>query len=205
MKTSKYIYSQGYAGVSLIPSKLPQAFCSTCTAPHLPSTQHQWLCLQLCQGQGQFLVGQRGLPPIPWIWAPADMLGSGPFPTIHSLGAADRSRLTFAGLAVRDGLAEVPVEALLAVVAVPPSRVVSAVEANAAALPAGQLIQLHVEAAAPSVQVAVAGCKGAECQQGQLTINTCASWWDQAQCSLCSTVPSLSTQTRRHGFYPVES
>lgn len=67
---------------------------------------------------------------------------------------------TFAGLAVGDGLAEVAVEALLAVVAVPARRVVPAVEADAAALAPRQLVQLHVEAAAPRVQVAVAGCKG---------------------------------------------
>lgn len=41
---------------------------------------------------------------------------------------------TFAGLAVGDGLAEVAVEALLAVVAVPARRVVPAVEAHAATL-----------------------------------------------------------------------
>ena len=70
------------------------------------------------------------------------------------------SQLTFAGLTVCDGLAEVPVEALLAVVAVPPRSVVPAVEADAATLPARELVQLHVEAAAPGVQVAVAGCKG---------------------------------------------
>lgn len=69
-------------------------------------------------------------------------------------------QLTFAGLAVCDGLAEVPVEALLAVVAVPPRGVVPAVEADSAALPARELVELHVEAAAPGVQVAVAGCKG---------------------------------------------
>lgn len=79
---------------------------------------------------------------------------------ITSAAHTETPQLTFAGLAVGDGLAEVPVEALLAVVAVPPRRVVPAVEADATALPARELVQLHVEAATPSVQVAVAGCEG---------------------------------------------
>lgn len=57
-----------------------------------------------------------------------------------------------------DGLAHVAVVTLLAVVAVAASRVVAAVEADAPALAARQLVELHVEAAAPGVQVAVAGC-----------------------------------------------
>lgn len=77
---------------------------------------------------------------------------------------------TFAGLAVGDGLAEVAVEALLAVVAVPARRVVPAVEADAAALAPRQLVQLHVEAAAPRVQVAVAGW---ERQRGDI-VTVCA-------------------------------
>ena len=57
-----------------------------------------------------------------------------------------------------DGSGHVPVEALLAVVAVAPRRVVAAVHADAAALAARQLVQLHVEPAAPRVKVAVACC-----------------------------------------------
>lgn len=67
---------------------------------------------------------------------------------------------TFAGLAVGDGLAHVAVVALLAVVAVAAGSVVAAVEADAPALAPRQLVELHVEAAAPGVQVAVAGCGG---------------------------------------------
>lgn len=59
---------------------------------------------------------------------------------------------------MRDGLGQVSVVALFAVVAVAPGRVVAAVEANASALPARQFVQLHVEAAPPGVQVAVTGC-----------------------------------------------
>ena len=65
---------------------------------------------------------------------------------------------TFAGLAVGDGLAQVAEVALLAVVAVAAGRVVAAVEADAPALAPRQLVKLHVEAAAASVQVAVTGC-----------------------------------------------
>lgn len=68
---------------------------------------------------------------------------------------------TFAGLPVGDGLAHVAVVALLAVVAVAAGRVVAAVEADAPALAPRQLVELHVEAAAPGVQVAAAGCGGA--------------------------------------------
>ena len=50
-----------------------------------------------------------------------------------------------------DGPSAVPEEALPAVVAVPAGRVVAAVEADAAALPPGQLVQLHVEATATRV------------------------------------------------------
>lgn len=67
---------------------------------------------------------------------------------------------TFAGLPVGDGLAHVPVVALLAVVAVAARRVVAAVEADAPALASRQFVELHVEAAASGVQVAVAGCGG---------------------------------------------
>lgn len=59
-----------------------------------------------------------------------------------------------------DGLAHVAVIALLAVVAVAAGRVVAAVEADAPALAPRQLVELHVEAAAPGVQVAAAGCGG---------------------------------------------
>lgn len=65
---------------------------------------------------------------------------------------------TFAGLAVGDGLAHVAVVALLAVVAVAAGRVVAAVETDAPTLAPRQLVQLHVEAAAPGVQVTVTGC-----------------------------------------------
>ena len=64
---------------------------------------------------------------------------------------------TFAGLAVGDGLAQVAVVALLAVVAVAAGRVVATVEADASALAPRQLVKLHVEAAAPGVKVAVTG------------------------------------------------
>ena len=57
-----------------------------------------------------------------------------------------------------DGLGQVPVIALLAVVAVAPRRVVATVEADPSALPPRQLVQLHVEATAAGVQVAVTGC-----------------------------------------------
>lgn len=67
---------------------------------------------------------------------------------------------TFAGLPVGDGLAHVAVVSLLAVVAVAASSVVAAVEADAPTLAPRQLVQLHVEAAAPGMQVAVAGCGG---------------------------------------------
>lgn len=61
---------------------------------------------------------------------------------------------------MRDGLGHVPEEALLAVVAVASGRVVATVHAHASALPPRQLVQLHVEAAAPGVQVAVARYEG---------------------------------------------
>lgn len=57
-----------------------------------------------------------------------------------------------------DGLGQVSVVALFAVVAVAAGCVVAAVEAHASALPARQFVQLHVEAASPGVEVAVAGC-----------------------------------------------
>ena len=63
--------------------------------------------------------------------------------------------LTFAGASVSDWPGHVPVEALLAVVAVPAGRVVPAVHAHASTLTARQLIQLHVEPAAPRMQVTV--------------------------------------------------
>lgn len=65
---------------------------------------------------------------------------------------------TFAGLPVGDGLGQVSVVALLAVVAVASGSVVSAVEADSSALPPRQFVQLHVETAASSVKVAVTGC-----------------------------------------------
>lgn len=59
---------------------------------------------------------------------------------------------------MRDGLGQVSVVALFAVVAVAPGCVVAAVETNASALPARQFVQFHVEAASPGVEVAVTGC-----------------------------------------------
>ena len=55
-----------------------------------------------------------------------------------------------------DGSIGVLEEALLAVLAVPTGGVVAAVDADAAAGVAGELVDLHVEAAALGVQVAVA-------------------------------------------------
>jgi len=43
---------------------------------------------------------------------------------------------------------------------VAPRCIVATVEADAAALPPRQLVQLHVEAAPPGVEVTVAGCGG---------------------------------------------
>lgn len=63
---------------------------------------------------------------------------------------------TFAGLPVGDGLGQVSVVTLLAVVAVASSCVVTAVETDASAFPPRQLVQLHVEATPPGVKVAVA-------------------------------------------------
>lgn len=71
--------------------------------------------------------------------------------------SARRGGLTLASPAVSHGSAHVSVEAFLAVVAVAAGGVVAAVHAHASALPPRQLVQLHVEAAAASVQVAVAG------------------------------------------------
>lgn len=65
---------------------------------------------------------------------------------------------TFAGLPVGDGLGQVSVVAFLAVVAVASGSVVSAVEADSSALPPRQFVQLHVETAPSSVEVAVTGC-----------------------------------------------
>jgi hypothetical protein len=62
---------------------------------------------------------------------------------------------------VGDGLAHVTVEALLAVVAVAASCVVTAVEADTPTLAPRQLVELHVESAAPGMQVAVTGCREA--------------------------------------------
>ena len=65
--------------------------------------------------------------------------------------------LTFAGLAMCDRLGGVAIVAILAVVAIASGGVVAAVDADAAALVAAEFVQLHVEAAAASVEVAVAG------------------------------------------------
>ncbi len=62
-----------------------------------------------------------------------------------------------AGAAVGDGAAGRAVVALLAVVAVSPGSVVPAPQADAAGHAAGKLVELHVEAAAPGVVVALAG------------------------------------------------
>lgn len=56
-----------------------------------------------------------------------------------------------------DGLGQVPVVTLLAVVAVASCGVVTTVETHSSAPPARQLVELHVEAAAAGVQVTVAG------------------------------------------------
>lgn len=61
-----------------------------------------------------------------------------------------------------DGPGHIPVEALLAVVAVASGRVVAAIETDSAAPPPRQLVQLHVETTAPGVQVTVAGCRKME-------------------------------------------
>lgn len=61
---------------------------------------------------------------------------------------------------MRDGLGQVSVVTLFAVVAVASSCVVAAVETNASALPSRQFVQLHVEATSPGVKVAVTGCGG---------------------------------------------
>ena len=68
--------------------------------------------------------------------------------------------MAVAGLArplVADGALLVAEVSLLAVVAVAAGRVVAALEADAAGDAARQLVQLHVEAAAPRVVVALAG------------------------------------------------
>lgn len=66
--------------------------------------------------------------------------------------------ITFTRFAMSNGLAGVAIVAFLAVVAVPAGGVVAALEAHAAARASRQLVQLHVEAAAARVQVAVACC-----------------------------------------------
>jgi hypothetical protein len=58
---------------------------------------------------------------------------------------------TFARLPVRDGLAWVPVVALLAVMTVSPRREVAAFETHAPAHAPRQFVQLHIEAATPRV------------------------------------------------------
>lgn len=66
--------------------------------------------------------------------------------------------VTFAGSSVSDWLNHVSVEALLTVVTVTASRVVTAIHANSSAFPTRKLEQLHVESTATGVQVAVARC-----------------------------------------------
>lgn len=66
--------------------------------------------------------------------------------------------LTFASLSVGYGLSHVPVESLLAVVAVSSCRGVAALEADATADSPAQLVQFHVEPASPRMTIAVAGC-----------------------------------------------
>ena len=58
-----------------------------------------------------------------------------------------------------DVLGAVPVEALLAVVAVAAGGVVAAVAAHASARVAGQLVQLHVQVTLVGVQVTVTRCE----------------------------------------------
>jgi len=60
-------------------------------------------------------------------------------------------------LLVRDRLLGVAEVALLAVVAVPPGRVILALQADAAGDSAGELKELHVEPAPASVVIAFAG------------------------------------------------
>lgn len=64
--------------------------------------------------------------------------------------------LTFAGLAMRDRSRRVPVVTFFAVMTVPARRRMSALQTNASADAARQLVQLHVESALSRVEVAVA-------------------------------------------------
>lgn len=68
-----------------------------------------------------------------------------------------------------NGARGVAKEALPAVVTVPAGRVVATVQAHPSALPAGQLVQLHVEPAATRVQVAVARCNERRCVSNEST------------------------------------
>lgn len=77
---------------------------------------------------------------------------------------------------MRDGLTGVAVVALLAVVAVAAGRVVAAFEAHAAADAARQLEQFHVEATAPSVQIAIAGWFEQKRKREQNTSISFESW-----------------------------
>jgi hypothetical protein len=71
----------------------------------------------------------------------------------------NRSVLTFANFAVCDRLGRVTVESLAAVVTVAAGGGVATAQTDAARNTAGHLEQLHVEAAATSVAVAVADWK----------------------------------------------
>lgn len=64
--------------------------------------------------------------------------------------------LTFAGLAMRDRSGRVPVVTFAAVMTVPSCRKMPALQTNASADTARQLVQLHVESALSRVEVAVA-------------------------------------------------
>lgn len=69
---------------------------------------------------------------------------------------AGRGALTFAGLAMRDRPGRVPVVTFAAVMTVPSCRKMPALQTNASADTARQLVQLHVESALSRVEVAVA-------------------------------------------------
>lgn len=58
-----------------------------------------------------------------------------------------------------DGFAEVPVVSLLAVVTVPTGRMMATLDADSAAFPTGQQVELLVEATMLGMKVTVASCK----------------------------------------------
>lgn len=72
--------------------------------------------------------------------------------------STQREKLTSAGLGVCHGLAEVAVVSVGAVVAVSAGRVVPTLHADSAAPSTREQVQLLVEPAASSVQIAAARC-----------------------------------------------